>query len=104
MERVITRTANIRKVAGARPLVLAIEPLARRSGPLDAARTAAYLGGSRWLARVWKRVALRTLSVSRAERCAMDAALSLPRKVYARAILVIARAGVFRSVSMSFKF
>jgi hypothetical protein len=94
-----------RKSAGDRPLVLTVEPLARRSRPLDAARAASVLGGGCWFARVWKRMALGTLAVARAARRAIDAALRLPRKVYARAHLaVIASAGVFRSASMSFKF
>lgn len=101
-------TANAplsRKSAGGRPLVLTVEPLARRSRPLDAARAASVLGGSHWFARVWKRIATRSLAVARAARRAIDAALSLPRKVYARANLAfIASAGVFRSASMSFKF
>ncbi len=84
--------------------MLSVESLNRRSGPIDAARVASVLGGSRWLARVWKRIALGTLAVARVARRAIDAALSLPRKVYARANLAVARAGVFRSVSMSFRF
>ncbi len=100
-----SKASHSRKSAGGRPLVLTVEPLVRRSRPLDAARAALVLGGGRWFARVWKRIALGTIAVARAVRRAIDAALILPRKVYARAHLaVIASAGVFRSASMSFKF
>ena len=104
MDRVVTKAPLFRKSAGSRPLVLTVESLTRRSRPMDAARLASVLGGSRWLVRAWKRIGLRTLAVSRALRSAIDAALSLPRKAYAKANLAIARARVFRSVSMSFRF
>lgn len=100
----MTGTVSFRKSAGDRPLVLTVERLARRGGSIDVARTASYLGGSSWLVRVWKRNALRAPAVLSAARRVIDAALSLPRKVYARLNLVIVWAGVFRSVSMSFQF
>ena len=104
MERVVTPASLLRKPAAGRPLVLAVESLIRRSRPMDATRAASVLGGSSWLVRVWKRMALRTRAVSRAVQNAIDAALSLPKTAYAKASLAIARAGVFRSVSMSFRF
>lgn len=91
-------------IAGGNKQVLTIETLAQRAEPLDSLRAAAILGGGSWLLRVWKRIAARGPAVSWTVRRAVDAATRLPRMMYARVNLSGARAGVFRSVSMAFRF
>lgn len=92
-----------RKVSGLSALVLAIEPLAQRAGAADAQSTSAVLGGSAWLLRVWKRMDGRARSAAWGIRRIATVARELPRRACAYAARGVARAGLFRTTTMSFR-